>query len=100
MSYDWTQLGVREITNLYLYGMPNTPEDLLSESRIRSKEETLSIDVNRDSFMATGPGRFALGSQSALVEAFFSSTTDLSCVGRAGIPCPTASGPKPPSRRA
>lgn len=30
------------------------------------------------SFMSTGPGRFALGSQSALVESFFSTATNLS----------------------
>ncbi|PPK76527.1 hypothetical protein B0F87_103134 [Methylobacter tundripaludum] len=35
MAYDWTQLGVKEITNLYLYGQPTTASDLTSESLIR-----------------------------------------------------------------
>jgi len=79
MTYDWTQLGVKEITNLYLYGDINTPSDLTSESLIRPASETLPpIAVNMASFMETGPGRFALGAQSALIETFFSSATDIS----------------------
>lgn len=84
MIYDWTQLGVKEITNLFLYGAPTTPNDRINDSLIRPKDvsDTIrygaDVDVNMASFMATGPGRFALGSQSALVEAFFSTATDLS----------------------
>jgi len=78
MVYNWTQLGVIEITNLYLYGTPATPSDLTDEAIIRPTSQTTSIDVYTGSFMTTGPGRFALGSLSPLVQTFFSSGTDLS----------------------
>jgi hypothetical protein len=80
MTYDWTQLTEKEITNLYLYGMPTTPSDLTNEPLIRPKDAPgggsprygADIVVNTFTFMTTGPGRFALGSQSAMVETFFS----------------------------
>ena len=78
MTYDWTQLGIKEITNLFLYGDINTPSNRINDAIIRPKTDTKAIDVSMASFMATGPGRFALGSQSAMVEAFFSTATDLS----------------------
>ena len=78
MAYDWTQLGVKEITNLFSYGDISTPSDRINDSIIRPVIATKLIDVNMASFMATGPGRFALGAQSAMVEAFFSTATDLS----------------------
>ncbi|MBW7900131.1 MAG: hypothetical protein H3C26_01520 [Rhodocyclaceae bacterium] len=76
MAYDWTQIGVKEITNLYLYGTIDTPADLISDDRIRPDGDGAKIEVNMASFMESGPGRFALGSQSALVEAFFSFSDD------------------------
>jgi len=81
MAYDWTQLGVTEITNLFLYGSITTPSDLTNESLLRLPYATNPpppIQVNADTFMAAGPGRFALGSQSSLVEAFFSSNINYS----------------------
>jgi VCBS repeat-containing protein len=75
MAYDWSQVGFKEITNYFLYGTLTTPNDLFSESRIRSDPLTpeTRIQVNQASFMETGPGRFALGSQSSLIKEFFSS---------------------------
>jgi Ca2+-binding RTX toxin-like protein len=78
MIYNWTQLGIKEITNLYLYGTPTTPNDLTDDAIIRPDSLTTPIQVYTGSFMADGPGRFALGSLSALVQTFFSSGTDLS----------------------
>ncbi|NOU20499.1 MAG: hypothetical protein HOO93_01690 [Methyloglobulus sp.] len=78
MVYNWTQLGIKEITNLYLYGTSTTPSDLTDEAIIRSTSQTTPIDVYTGSFMTTDPGRFALGAQSALIQTFFSSGTDLS----------------------
>ncbi|MHB8921045.1 MAG: calcium-binding protein, partial [Halothiobacillus sp.] len=86
MSYDWTQLGINEITNLYLYGTPTTPTDLTNEALIRPKDSEIKggprygadIVVDMASFMETGPGRFALGSLSKLVQTFFDPATDLS----------------------
>ncbi|MBU0498959.1 MAG: hypothetical protein KJ558_00785 [Gammaproteobacteria bacterium] len=69
MIYDWTQLGVKEITNLFLYGDINTPSDLTNDSLIRHKDVSDTIRYGADaevymaSYMAAGPGRFALGSQ-------------------------------------
>ena len=39
MAYDWTQLGIKEITNLFLYGTPTTPSDLASKPLNHSIEE-------------------------------------------------------------
>ena len=84
MIYNWTQLGIKEITNLYLYGTPQTPDNLGGETWIRPKDisETVrfgaNIKVDMASYMQTGPGRFALGSESVIVQEFFSIDTDLS----------------------
>lgn len=78
MAYDWTQLGINEITNLYLYGTTTTPDDLANDSLIRPVGDPPPIGVDTTSYMLTGPGRFALGSKSWLVEEFFSGVIDLS----------------------
>ena len=33
MVYDWAQLGIKEITNLFLYGGINTPSDHAGQER-------------------------------------------------------------------
>lgn len=78
MVYEWTQLGIREITNLFLYGQPSTPADMADASRIRAPGpgNGAAVDVNMPSFMSTGPGRFALGSLSRLVQTFFRAEAD------------------------
>ncbi|MHB8921546.1 MAG: calcium-binding protein [Halothiobacillus sp.] len=79
MTYDWTQIGIKEITSLYLYGQVDVPANLTDESLIRPKDVKggqrygADISVDTASFMSTGPGRFALGSMSSMVSAFFSS---------------------------
>ena len=76
MAYDWTQLTNELITNLFLYGQTTTPNDLVSESVIRpldttdTYENNLHIQLEMASYMTTGPGRFALGALSPLVQAF------------------------------
>ena len=66
MIYNWTQLGINEITNLYLYGTTTTPTDLASEARIRpAGENPVPIVLDAVSFMATGPGRFAYALETA-----------------------------------
>ena len=63
----------REITNLYLYGQSTTPSDLSDESLIRpnpiSPDPVIDIDVQ--DYMQNGGGRFAIGSQFAIVRKFF-----------------------------
>jgi hypothetical protein len=84
MAYDWTQLGNKEITNWYLYGRSTTPSDLTDGALIRPKDVSnavrygANIEVNMASYMTGGPGRFALGSESDLVQAFFSININLS----------------------
>lgn len=78
MAYDWTQLGINEITNFYLYGWPSNPRNLTTDALIRSSDSGIEgdprygadIDVNMASFMETEPGRFALGSESNLIKFF------------------------------
>lgn len=92
MAYNWDEIGITEITNFYLYGDIVVPEDKTNDSIIRKiperdengkflKDENnkdithgATITIDMASFIETGPGRFALGSKSPLVEAFF--TTD------------------------
>lgn len=80
MAYEWNQIEIEEITNLYLYGGVVTPPNLASESVIRGPDKRTVIQVNTASFMESGSGRFALGGQSALMDAFFSKTIDFSWV--------------------
>lgn len=70
MAYDWSELDISKITSLYLYGTETPPSNLLDDALIRPDQPS-RIEVNMASFMESGPGRFALGSESALVQAFF-----------------------------
>lgn len=74
MAYDWSQIGAREITNLFLYGTLIPPADLTADSLIRLPvlQSIPTVEINMASFMASGPGRFANGSQSSIVDAFMS----------------------------
>ncbi|MHB8921581.1 MAG: hypothetical protein ACYC3N_11220, partial [Halothiobacillus sp.] len=79
MVYDWTKIGIKEITSLYLYRQVDVPANLADESLIRPKDvkggQRYGADILVDTlgFMSTGPGRFALGSMSSMVGEFFSS---------------------------
>ena len=70
--YTWNQLGIVELTNLFLYGEITQPADLSSESRIREADAIKPISMDAVSFMATGPGRFANGAQIKVVDMFMS----------------------------
>jgi Ca2+-binding RTX toxin-like protein len=65
--YNWTQLGIAEITNLYLYGTVTKPTDLANAAMIRQPDHITPLIMDAVSFMATGPGRFANGAKSTLV---------------------------------
>jgi len=52
-------LTSEEITNLYLYGDKNIPDNLESESIIRPSNAIKEISVDVNEYMTTGPGRFA-----------------------------------------
>ena len=69
MATYWT---AEQITNLYLYGQENGPADLTDSNLIRSDEARIApLEQDIVSYMTTGPGRFAIGSQFALVRDFF-----------------------------
>lgn len=64
---------VKSVINLYLYGQASTPDNLADEARIRPDIVTPSpsIEINKQAFMTSGGGRFALGPQFELVQDFF-----------------------------
>lgn len=65
------QLNRNNLTNQYLYGQLTTPTNLADDSLIRPKDATTTFEVDVVEFMATGAGRFAIGSQFTLVQRFF-----------------------------
>ncbi|MDJ0620660.1 MAG: hypothetical protein QNJ63_28660, partial [Calothrix sp. MO_192.B10] len=71
MTQKTTKLTKENITNWYLYGQENTPDNLISTSLMRPKGLVTEIKVDTVDFMKTGGGRFAVGGQFQLVQAFF-----------------------------
>ncbi len=63
------QITAKDVTNLYLYGSTSTPANLVDNNLIRPDTVTSSVDVQ--DFMATGAGRFAIGSQFNIIKKFF-----------------------------
>jgi Ca2+-binding RTX toxin-like protein len=76
-TYDWKEIGIKEITNLYLYGTVDTPDDIASDAYVGRSTST-DITINFETYMQSGPGRFALGADSSLVKSFFADDADLS----------------------
>ena len=69
---------VQEITNLYLYGTKTTPENLVDENLIRGEGISFKeAEVDRQTYMTTGAGRFALGGLFDIVQMFFTLPTGL-----------------------
>jgi Ca2+-binding RTX toxin-like protein len=77
--FDWTELNVPTITNLYLYGTVDTPANY--EDRLRSQEELneapLEVSVDMVSYMETGPGRYAYAAQAQVVYDLFNGKINL-----------------------
>ena len=69
------QLNINNITNQYLYGQLTTPTNLADDSLIRPKDATTTVEVGVVKFMATGAGRFAVGSQFTLIPEVHSAWT-------------------------
>lgn len=86
MGMNWKSLSMDDITTLFLYGSYSIPADLTDDARIRlgSYEQNTvgaTITIDAVSYMAgavttdlisgqTGPGRFAFGSLSSLINEF------------------------------
>lgn len=61
----------KEITKWYLYGSNSIPENLVDESLIRPQDAEVTIEIDKNEFMTTGAGRFAIGPQFIIIEKFF-----------------------------
>lgn len=76
MNYSLPSLTLQQVTNLYLYGQPNTPSNLIDESLIRSPEVAPNatamtvVTLDAVTFLASGPGRYASATMSSLVNDF------------------------------
>ncbi len=80
MGMNWTQLSMDDITMLFLYGSFSVPGELTNDALIRTgsyEPDTVgtTITIDAASYMAgfTGPGRFAYGSLSPIVQEFMGS---------------------------
>ncbi|HEX7891781.1 MAG TPA: calcium-binding protein [Ramlibacter sp.] len=68
--YTASQIGIKEITSLFLYGTPTKPQNIATDSLARPVGLKMVIDMDAVSFMRDGAGRFANGSQIEAVNAF------------------------------
>ena len=66
LTVNWQEIDNNKMTNLFLYGQLDTPADLANESIINHEPVTVQL-TGLDSFMSSGPGRYANGFQSDLV---------------------------------
>jgi RTX calcium-binding nonapeptide repeat (4 copies) len=72
-----SELNKENITNLYLYGQLDKPQNLVDENLIREPDDENSlaaqttVNVDAVNLMQTGPGRFAVPAQFELVQRFF-----------------------------
>ena len=79
--YQWQDIDINTITNLFLYGTFDTPESYTS--RLRSSSEIdalptdifgykyLSVKVEMQDYIENGPGRYAHASEAKVVQDFF-----------------------------
>lgn len=58
------------IISQYLYGSTSAPANFFSSALIRDAGPTI-LEVSRSEYFTTGPGRFAQGAMSSLVDQFF-----------------------------
>ena len=75
MNYTLPSLTIEQITNLFLYGQPDTPAILIDDVLIREADVNnlpaqTTVTLDAVTFMATGAGRYANGAMSELVIAF------------------------------
>ncbi len=85
MGMNWTQLSMDDMTMLFLYGSFSVPSELTNDALIRpgSYEQSTvgaTITIDAVSYMArfTGPGRFAYGSLSPIIQEFMGSNNQAS----------------------
>lgn len=66
-----------EVTRRYLYGQDSVPSNLVSDALIREGTVITSVNVNAQTFMTEGAGRFAVGRQFELVNDFFTASSSV-----------------------
>ncbi len=69
--------SAKTILNWYLYGSSNVPVEKATDTLIRPDDRTSTVSINKQEFMDTGGGRFAVASQFELVQRFFAAPVDL-----------------------
>ncbi len=69
ITMNWNDLDINKMTNLFLYGTLNTPNDLQDEATLNHETVELTL-TDVASFMIDGPGRFANAAYSSLVQDF------------------------------
>src|SRR3981189_37420 len=67
---DWRNLDIDTMTNLFLYGDKQTPPEVFGRIRAANTPPT-SVQLDQQSFMDTGPGRYAKASMAPFVRNFF-----------------------------
>ncbi|MEA2997061.1 MAG: hypothetical protein QOG74_2610, partial [Alphaproteobacteria bacterium] len=66
-------LTAEEVTNWYLYAQRDTPTNFADDRFIRpANAPPIHVPQDLGDYMSTGAGRFAIGSQFAVVQSFFS----------------------------
>jgi Ca2+-binding RTX toxin-like protein len=74
MTYE----AAKAVTNLYLFGKATTPADKVSETLIRPATVTPPVyNVNKQDFMTTGGGRFAVGRKFEIINDFFTANSSI-----------------------
>lgn len=74
--YNWKDIGVNEMTNLYLFGQKTTSANKVDGSLVRPRGATSRVDIDANDFMQNGAGRFTVGADSMVVRRFIEANND------------------------
>ncbi len=75
---NWNQLSVNTMTNLFLYGTENTPANHTDRLRTTAEyQDEVIVELQMDSYMTTGAGRYAHPSMATFVQDFFNLTNQI-----------------------
>ncbi len=71
---NWKNLDIHKMTNIYLYGTKDTPEDYGDRLRTKEQYENLpEIELDMGTYMGNGPGKYAHAAKAQIVQDFFDS---------------------------
>ncbi len=73
---NWKNLDIHKMTNIYLYGTKDTPEDYGDRLRTKEQYENIpTVKLDMVSYMDDGPGRYAHAAKAKILRDFFASAT-------------------------